>query len=153
MTTSAAPESGDGPVRDDMITGSGPSGYTAAVYAARAGLKPLGGLPMSATTTVTDAGFATMVEASQLPVLVDVWATWCAPCRQIAPILEDLVEVYAGRLTIAKLDADANPATVTALGVTSIPTLAFYSGGAPVHTLVGAQPRSAILAAIEEVLA
>ena len=108
---------------------------------------------MSATTTVTDAGFATMVEASQLPVLVDGWATWCAPCRQIAPILEDLVEVYAGRLTIAKLDADANPATVTALGVTSIPTLAFYSGGALLHTLVGAQPRAAIVAAIDEVLA
>ena len=105
------------------------------------------------TTTVTDTDFATTVETSQVPVLVDVWAAWCAPCRQTAPILEDLAEVYAGRLTIAKLDADANPATVTALGVTSIPTLAFYSGGALLHTLVGAQPRAAILAAIEEVLA
>jgi thioredoxin 1 len=108
---------------------------------------------MSTTTTVTDADFATTVEGSELPVLVDVWAAWCAPCRQISPILDDLVQVYADRLTIAKLDADANPATVTALGVTSIPTLAFYSGGALVHTLVGAQPRAAIVAAIDEVLA
>ena len=107
---------------------------------------------MSTTTTVTDADFAAVVEDSELPVLVDVWAAWCAPCRQIAPILEDLAGVYVGQLTIAKLDADANPVTVTALGVTSIPTLAFYSGGALVHTLVGAQPRAAIVAAIEEVL-
>ena len=105
------------------------------------------------TTNVTDSDFASAVEASELPVLVDVWAAWCAPCRQIAPILEDLAQLYAGRLSIAKLDADANPATVTALGVTSIPTLAFYREGSLVHTLVGAQPRASIVAAIEEVVA
>lgn len=109
--------------------------------------------PVASLPIVTDSDFAATVEGSQLPVLVDVWAAWCAPCRQIAPVLEDLAGVYAGRLSIAKLDADANPVTVAALGVTSIPTLAFYSGGALVHTLVGAQPRAAIVAAIDEVLA
>ncbi|HCX85956.1 MAG TPA: thiol reductase thioredoxin [Micrococcales bacterium] len=107
---------------------------------------------MSAAAVVTDDDFEVVVGMSDLPVLVDVWASWCAPCRQIAPILDDLAGEYAGRLTIVKLDADANPATVTALGVTSIPTLAFYRGGAMVGTLIGGQPRAAIVAAIEDVL-
>lgn len=105
------------------------------------------------TVAVTDETFAAAVLSSDLPVLVDIWATWCRPCRQIAPILESLAGEYAGRLVIAKLDADANPATAAESGVVSIPTLNFYSGGQLVKTVVGAHPKNVLVAAIEEVLA
>lgn len=102
---------------------------------------------------VTDETFEAAVLASQLPVLVDVWASWCVPCRQVSPIVEQLADEYAGRLLVAKVDADANPATVERLGVVSIPTLALFRGGEVVATLVGARPKPQIVAAVEEVLA
>ena len=108
---------------------------------------------MSATITVTDVTFEAEVIQSDLPVVVDIWAAWCGPCKQIAPILDDLATEYAGRVKIVKLDADANPETVTAAGVTSIPTLGFYRGGERVDVLTGAHPRSVIAGKIEELLA
>ncbi|SJN11154.1 Thioredoxin [Leucobacter sp. 7(1)] len=108
---------------------------------------------MSATITVTDATFEAEVIQSDLPVVVDIWAAWCGPCKQIAPILDDLAGEYDGRVKIVKLDADANPETVTAAGVTSIPTLGFYRGGERVNVLTGAHPRSVIAGKIEELLA
>ncbi|MGO1809709.1 MAG: thioredoxin [Canibacter sp.] len=104
-------------------------------------------------THVTDATFEQEVTQSDLPVVVDIWATWCGPCKAIAPILEQLATEYSDRVKIVKVDADANPATVTAAGVSSIPTLGFYRAGERVDMLIGAHPQPVIAAKIEELLA
>ncbi|ANI92648.1 thioredoxin [Dietzia timorensis] len=108
---------------------------------------------MNPIAQVTDSTFQAEVTESELPVVVDIWATWCGPCKAIAPILDQLAEEYDGRARIVKVDADQNPETVTAAGVTSIPTLAFYKGGERVDVLIGAHPKPAIAAKIEELLA
>ena len=105
------------------------------------------------TIPVTDETFASKVLQSELPVLVDFWAEWCGPCLQVAPILEELSETYAGRIVIAKLDSDENPQTTAAYGITSIPTLNIFRGGELVRQLVGAKPKPVLVAEIESVLA
>lgn len=96
--------------------------------------------------TVTDASFGTDVLAADVPVLLDCWAAWCAPCRMIAPVLDELARESAGRYRIAKLDVDGNPQTAARFQVSSIPTLLIFKRGALVDRLVGAQPKSAIAA-------
>ncbi|AZS46045.1 thioredoxin [Microbacterium oxydans] len=108
---------------------------------------------MSAAITVTDATFETEVIDSEIPVVVNIWATWCGPCKQVAPILDQLAAEYDGRVKIVKLDADQNPQTVTAVGVTSIPTLGFYAGGARVDMLIGAHSKPVIAEKMEALLA
>lgn len=104
--------------------------------------------PLYATThpvTVTDASFASDVERSPLPVLLDMWAAWCGPCRMIAPTIEELAAELAGRVRVAKLNTDENPLTTGRFGVRSIPTLLVIKDGREVDRLVGALPKQEIL--------
>jgi thioredoxin 2 len=94
--------------------------------------------------TVTDSTFAADVERSPLPVLLDMWAAWCGPCRMIAPVVEELAGEMSGRVRVAKLNVDENPATAARFGVQSIPTLLILKEGREVDRIVGVQPKSEI---------
>ena len=104
------------------------------------------------TVTVLDATFKSEVLDSQTPVLVDFWATWCAPCRAIAPALEELATQYKGQLKIAKVDVDENQAIAQQFGIRSIPTLLMFKGGKVVEQLVGAAPKAKLEDAIKKAL-
>ncbi|HEY4322014.1 MAG TPA: thioredoxin [Gemmatimonadales bacterium] len=105
------------------------------------------------TVAVTDTSFEGEVTNAKGLVLVDFWATWCGPCRMIAPTLDALAKEYAGKIKIAKLDVDANQQTAMKFNVRSIPTLVFFKDGKHVDTLVGAHPRPALEAKINQHLA
>jgi thioredoxin 1 len=97
------------------------------------------------TVTVTDASFTEDVLNSDKPVLVDFWATWCGPCRMVAPVLEEIAAEHSDKLTVAKLDVDANPTIARDHQVLSIPTLMVFKGGEKVKEIVGARPKAALL--------
>jgi thioredoxin 2 len=115
-----------------------------------AGLEPICGrcrAPLSVRgepLTVTDATFATDVERSPLPVLLDAWAPWCGPCRMISPVVEELATEMAGRLRVGKLNVDENPSTAARFNISSIPTLLVLNGGREVDRIVGVQPKAEI---------
>ena len=110
---------------------------------------PLAGEPL----TVTDANFAAEVEASPLPVLLDLLAPWCGPCRMIAPVIEQLASEMAGRVRVGKLNVDDNPVTSARFNIRSIPALLVLKGGHEVDRMVGVQPKNEIQRRLERAIA
>jgi thioredoxin 1 len=104
------------------------------------------------TVAVLDSTFKSEVLDSQTPVLVDFWATWCAPCRAIAPALDELAAQYKGKVKIAKVDVDENQQIAQQYGIRSIPTLLMFKGGKVVEQLVGAAPKTKLEDSIKKVL-
>jgi thioredoxin 1 len=100
---------------------------------------------VGATKIVTDDTFETLVLKSDKPVVVDYWAEWCGPCRQVAPVLEAIAAEHAEKLDVVKLNVDDNPKTAQKYGILNIPTLGVFSGGEVVKELVGARSKSALL--------
>ncbi|MBK5928599.1 thioredoxin [Rhodobaculum claviforme] len=97
-----------------------------------------------ATLPVTDATFDAEVRQSSIPVVVDFWAEWCGPCKQIGPALEELSEHYDGRVKIVKINVDENPSTPAQMGIRGIPALFLFKDGAVVSNKVGAAPKAAL---------
>ena len=102
---------------------------------------------------VTDASFEADVLKSDVPVLVDFWAPWCGPCRVVGPTLDRIAERYAGRVTVAKVNVDENPATSMEYGIRSIPTIALFAGGEVVNGVTGVAPEAHFATMLDEALA
>ncbi len=105
-----------------------------------------------ALVTLTDDNFEEEVLKSDKPVLIDFWATWCGPCRMIAPIVEEMATEYDGKAKIGKLDVDSNQQTSIKYGVRSIPTLLLFKNGELKETIIGAVPKAHLVEKLESVL-
>jgi len=103
-------------------------------------------------TDITDQDFEEQVIKSTLPVLVDLWAPWCGPCRMVAPVVDKLAEKYEGRFKFCRMNVDDNPLTAAKYKVMAIPTLIFFKGGEAVDTVVGAVPERVLAPKVDELL-
>ncbi len=103
---------------------------------------------MGNAKAINDADFASLVAESELPVLVDLWAEWCGPCKMIGPIVEEIATENQGKLDVFKLNVDENPDTPVKFGVMGIPTLLLFKSGQLVETLVGYMPKDRLMAKI-----
>jgi thioredoxin 1 len=132
------------------LTGPDPAPRFPPLFPAATAAIPAKKVPMS--KAVTDASFETDVLKSAGPVVVDFWAEWCGPCRQIAPALEEISTELNGRVTIAKLNVDENPVAPSRYGVRGIPTLILFKGGQVAATKVGALPKNKLKEWIESMI-
>lgn len=107
---------------------------------------------MSAVAEVKMDTFDTVVLGAEKPVLVDFWATWCGPCRMLAPVVEQLSEAYAGRVDVYKVNVDDCPDLAMRYGIMSIPTLVLFRKGQPVDKKIGVQPLDALKAMLDQAL-
>jgi len=107
---------------------------------------------MGSAKAVTDKTFVSDVLQSDKIVLVDFWAEWCGPCRKVAPVLEEIATEMGDRVTVVKIDIDANPETARAYRIMSVPTLTIFKGGKPVQSVAGARPKGDIVRLIESAL-
>jgi len=107
---------------------------------------------MAALQPVTDASFASVVLASPTPVLVDYWADWCAPCRQLTPVLEELAHEYEGKVTFVSMDTNENTGIPTQQGVLSLPTVQIFVNGEVATSFQGGKTKMALRAAIDDCL-
>lgn len=101
---------------------------------------------------VSDSNFDQTVLQAEIPVLVDFWATWCAPCRMVAPLIDELAEEYEGKISFVKLDVDHNPKTASKYSVMSIPTLIIFKKGEPVSHVVGFRPKAELKRSLDATL-
>jgi len=107
---------------------------------------------MSDVKVVTEANFDDEVTKSELPVLVDLWAVWCGPCKMIEPIVAEVANEYAGKLKVGKLNVDENPQIAAKFGVRSIPTLLLFKDGEAKDQIIGAVPKKQIVDKVENLL-
>ena len=107
---------------------------------------------MSKPIEVNDSNFDQMVLQAKMPVLVDLWAPWCAPCHMVAPVVEELASEYDGRVSFAKLNVDQNPRTASKYGIMSIPTLLIFKKGKPVSHIVGLRPKAELKRSLDAAL-
>jgi len=107
---------------------------------------------MSQPVEVNDSNFGQMVLQAKTPVLVDFWAAWCAPCRMVAPVVEELAKEYESKVSFVKLDVDQNPRTASQYGIMSIPTLLIFKNGAPVSNIVGFRPKADLKRSLDAAL-
>lgn len=107
---------------------------------------------MAKTLTVDDNNFDQAVLKSNMPVVVDFWAPWCAPCLAVGPILDELAEEYDGRMSIARLNVDEAPAAATRYGISAIPTMLLFREGKPFYQIVGFRPKAELKKAFDEAL-
>lgn len=108
---------------------------------------------MSEPIHLTDDTFAKEVLESEIPVLVDFWATWCTPCRAIAPVIEELAQEYEGKIKVGKIDVDSEPKTTSEYSIRSIPTLLIFKQGKVADQVIGAVPKRNLVSKLDAVLA